>query len=129
MVKLLRRCFGIGRTRPPVLAGSTLTPQGERDQPSSRRGTARNAVLISASLFLTACASTPEPKIITKEVKTEVTVACVKSDLNLDPQFPDSDAAIRATPGSAEMLQLLAAGRLLRVQTMKEWVAALKACQ
>lgn len=81
------------------------------------------------SLTLAACASVPEPKIVTKEVRTEVTVACVKSDLNLDPVFPDSDAALRAAPGAGDMLQLLAAGRLLRVQTMREWAAALKACR
>jgi hypothetical protein len=90
-------------------------------------------VVITAAavgLTLTACATPrPEPKIVTQVVKVPVTVACIPPTLNLDPTFPDTDSALRASPGAADMLQLLAAGRLLRVQTMAEWRAALLACR
>lgn len=94
-----------------------------------RSGASRTATLLSISLLAACAGQTPEPKIITHEVKVEITVPCMKSDLNLSPVFPDSDAALRASPGAGDMMQLLAAGRLLRIQTMKEWAAALTACR
>lgn len=127
MMKLLRR-FAPGEQSSPTLAGSSLTPQVDRDQPSSHRGNARNAALLTA-LALAACATHPEPVIKTVTVKVAVIQPCVAKDLNLSPTYPDSDDAIRATSGPDDLLTLLAAGRLLRLQTMKEWSAQLKSCQ
>lgn len=96
---------------------------------ATRKGAFAAAATLSASLFLTACTTPSEPKIRTVEIKVPVVQACLTKDLNLDPQFPDSDAALRASAGAGDMLQLLAAGRLLRIQTMAEWKAALLACR
>lgn len=157
MVKLLRRTTewhakrrrepsGARSARPscrrPTSTGSTSPAEGSTAaRPVSGRTWPATSVtskwtrrswsnaLISASLFLTACTTTPEPKIITKLVQVQVTTPCVTKDVNLDPVFPDTDEKLRAAPGAGDMLQLLAAGRLLRVQTLREWAVALKACQ
>lgn len=121
MVKMLRQ-RGLRAVR---IAGADASKAGAIPVQASRRAA---AILLSASL-LTACSTPIEPRIITKEVSVPVTVACVKSDLDLSPIFPDTDAALKATAGPDDMLQLLAAGRLLRVQTMREWAAALLACR
>lgn len=82
-----------------------------------------------AATSLVACAHAPEPKVRTVTVSVPVTRPCVAKDVDLAPQFPDTDAALRASAGAGDMMQLLAAGRLLRIQTLSEWAARLKACQ
>lgn len=135
-------CGSGRRHRHPVHTNNTLESLGKNAmvKPSpiphglgvlgGKRGRLRDAsVSLAAMVALTACAHTPEPKIVTQVVKVPVAAACIPSDLNLDPTYPDTDAALRATAGPDDMLTLLAAGRLLRVQTLAEWRAALKACK
>ncbi|MBL8771954.1 MAG: hypothetical protein JNK30_11280 [Phenylobacterium sp.] len=55
--------------------------------------------------------------------------ACVPSNLPPAPRYPDSDAALRNAPGAAERYQLLAAGRILRQQRLRQLEAVVEACR
>lgn len=75
------------------------------------------------------CQTPAEPKIVTKEVFVPVTKSCIPAGFRDAPATPDTDAAIKAAPGPGEMLQLLAAGRLLYRQWISEARPILAACR
>lgn len=77
-------------------------------------------------LAMAACAST-RPKPI-QSVATPVPVAC-RPSLAPEPDWPDTDAALRAAPDLFERVRLLAAGRLLRIARDRELTAALEGCR
>lgn len=79
--------------------------------------------------LLAACATRPEPVIRTVEVKVPVPVSCVPVSLRQEPSYPDTDAALKATKEGGDMLRLLAAGRLLREQWLREVRPVLKGCR
>ncbi|WP_340646729.1 hypothetical protein [Phenylobacterium sp.] len=81
-------------------------------------------------LALAACASAPrEPVVKVVEVKVAVPVTCAPKTLGAAPVYPDTDAAVRASPGPGDLLQLLAAGRLLRDQRLAEIEPVIAACR
>lgn len=82
-----------------------------------------------AVFALAGCTTGREPEIRTVEVKTPVAVSCVPKNLGPEPVYPDTDKAIRDTAGADEMLKLLAAGRLLRVQRAKETEPVIAGCR
>ena len=86
-----------------------------------------SVVVLSVSLLLTACASThgSSPQVLTVEVP--VAVSC-RPNLAAEPQWPDTDEAIRSASGLFARVQLLAAGRLVRLAWQRQLSAALKAC-
>lgn len=89
------------------------------------------AALLGAFLFLSlggSMCATPEPTIRTVEVKIPVAVPC-KVDVGPEPQYVDTDAALKAAPDLFARVKLLVAGRLQRIQRDLEKSAALKACQ
>lgn len=87
-------------------------------------------VAVAAPLLAAAsCATTAEPIVRTVEVRVPVPVKCVPAGLAGEPAYPDTDAAIRAQPGPAERYQLLAAGRLLRIQRSAETEPIIRACR
>lgn len=107
------------------LAGTDVASNKSR---SSRQNL--GAALLSASLFLAACATTtPEPKVVTKVVQVPVVRACVPATFPQSPSFPDTDSAMRAAPGAGDLLQLLAAGRILRIERLKDLEAVVSACR
>lgn len=55
--------------------------------------------------------------------------SCVPRGLGPPPRYPDTDAALRAAPGAADRYQLLAAGRLLRLQRLEELERAIAGCR
>jgi len=85
------------------------------------------ALAILSALLLVSCATTSEPRYVTKEVKVPVPVACAVSP-GPDPMYPDSDEALKAAPNVLERVKLLAAGRLLRIAREMELKAAVKGC-
>jgi hypothetical protein len=90
----------------------------------------RAALFLAAAWSLTACATRPaEPIIKTVEVKVPVAVSCVPADLRQEPSYPDTDATVRATAGPDDLIKLLAAGRLLRDQWLREIRPVLKGCR
>lgn len=95
-----------------------------------RRGAFCLHVLATCSI-LAACGTTkaPEPVIRTIEVKVPVPVTCVPSNLGPAPTYPDTDHALRAAPSAPERYQLLAAGRLLRIQRQSETEPVIAGCR
>lgn len=81
-----------------------------------------------ACLTLAACATPSEPRIVVKEVKIAVPVAC-SADPGPDPNYPDTDAALRSAPNLYERTKLLLAGRLLRMGREVELKAANSGCR
>lgn len=55
--------------------------------------------------------------------------ACVPKSLGPAPRYPDSDAALRASPGAADRYQLLAAGRILRQQRLEDLERVVAGCR
>lgn len=82
---------------------------------------------VGAAVFLTACATRPEPVIRTVEVKVPVAIPCA-ADPGPDPVYPDTDAALRAAPNILERTRLLLAARLLRMAREAELKAAVAGC-
>lgn len=85
--------------------------------------------LILAALALAGCQTPAEPQIVTKEAKVPVAKACVPKGFRDPPETPDTDAAIKAASGPGELLQLLAAGRLLNRQWIAEARPVLAGCR
>ena len=83
---------------------------------------------LAACAGLAACAAGPAPpRLDIQTVDTPVAVPCAV-DPGAPPAFPDTDAAIRATPNIYERARLYAAGRLLRLAWEAKLGAALKGC-
>lgn len=81
------------------------------------------------SITLAACATTkPEPQIVTKEVQVPVMVKC-HPDIGPEPDYPDTDARLKAAPDLFSKVQLLVAGRLMRLSRDAVKSAALSACE
>lgn len=87
------------------------------------------AAALLSLLALTACAGKAEPVIRTVTVTKPVTVDCVPKSLTGPPSYPDTDKAIKNAAGPGDMLQLLAAGRVLRQQRLAEVEPVLSACR
>ncbi len=85
-------------------------------------------------LLLTACATTPpEPVVRTVEVRIPFDdPACAREALarmNAEQVvYPDTDEALRNAPNVFAGVQLLSAGRLLRIAREAAWRAAVEAC-
>lgn len=89
------------------------------------------ATLIATSL-LAGCATTPspspEPIIITQEVRVPVAGTCVPADLPAEPTYPDTRAKLLGAKDAAERYQLMGAGWPLRDQRLKELEIAVAGC-
>lgn len=117
MAKLLRRAYD----------GPLFRPLSRWVCPPRKDGLTV-AALLSASLFLTACASTPEPRIITKEVRIPIAIKCA-ADPGADPQFADTPDALKAAADIFVRVQLLLAGRAQRNARITELTAANAGCR
>lgn len=89
---------------------------------------------VALSLALSGCATTaqapPEPVIRTVEVRVPVPVPCpAATRLGPPPAYPDTDEAIGAATGLRRKVQLLLAGRELRMARSEATEAALRACE
>ncbi len=84
--------------------------------------------ILASLLLLTACATDNAPKpITTVTVRVPVNVPC-RPDIGAAPDYPDTDAAIKAAPDLFARVRLIVAGRLLRIQREAELNAAIKGC-
>lgn len=89
------------------------------------------AQLIALALLPAACAggARPEPRIRTVEVQVPVPQPCdAATRLGAPPTYPDGDEALRTAPGLFEQVQLLLAGRLLRIARGQALEEAARAC-
>lgn len=99
-----------------------------------RLRTIQNAALgLAAALLAGGCATAPsepsEPQIRTVTVHVPQPIPCpALAQLGDEPEYPDTDAAIRAADNVAELAFLFATGRKLRIQRLKEYEAAATAC-
>lgn len=80
-----------------------------------------------AALAIAGCASVREGQSPIKEVAIVAPVSCQPA-LGPSPAYPDTDDALRAAPSLFSRVQLLVAGRLLRLARQRELEAALAAC-
>jgi hypothetical protein len=55
--------------------------------------------------------------------------SCVPRNLPAPPRYPDTDAALRASPGAADRYQLMAAGRILRQQRLEDLERVIQNCR
>jgi len=84
-------------------------------------------VLCIGVAFLAACTTTGTPKVETQIVNVPIPVPC-KPDLGPEPDYPDTAAALVGVTDIFAGVQLLKAGRLMRIAREAELLAALKAC-
>jgi hypothetical protein len=80
-----------------------------------------------AGLALTACATTSEPRVVTKEVRVPVPVKCA-TVAPPDPSYSDSPSALKAAADVFEQAKLLLAGRKQRDARIVELKAAVAGC-
>ncbi len=86
-----------------------------------------SVVGIGLVVALGACASGRALSTPPRIVEVPIAVPC-RSTLGVEPEWPDSDQALRAAPDLFSRVKLLAAGRLLRMARIRELSAALKGC-
>jgi hypothetical protein len=77
----------------------------------------------------TPAAAPPAPPLIRPPPPAPARVACVPKTLPKPPKYPDTDAALREAGGAADRYQLMAAGRLLRIQRLNELEKVLEGCR
>ena len=84
---------------------------------------------LAALALLAGCASAPPglQPVQLRTVELPTPVRC-RPELGPDPDYPDTDAALRAAPDLFARVRLLLAGRLLRIARDQEKSAALAAC-
>lgn len=82
---------------------------------------------VACIVSLGGCATRPGPSIDVREVAVPVAVPCA-ADPGPAPAYPDTDAALAAAPDVFTGVQLLKAGRKLRVARESELTAALQGC-
>jgi hypothetical protein len=74
-------------------------------------------------------ATAPAPPLIRPPPAPPPHVACVPRALPRAPRYPDTDAALREAGGAADRYQLMAAGRLLRIQRLNELERVVEGCR
>jgi len=70
----------------------------------------------------------PTAPVVVK-VPVPVKEACVPKNFPKAPKYPDTDAALRDAGGAADRYQMLAAGRLLRIQRLADLEKILDGCR
>lgn len=93
----------------------------------------RNFLALMCVVALAACASTPQPRpdpeIKTVEVKVATPVPCkALASLGPEPDYPDTDAAIKTAPSIGALAKIYAKGRLMRMQRLSEYSVAKASC-
>jgi len=81
-----------------------------------------------AIALLSGCGHTPRPEIRTVTVNVPVPQPCIPATLGDEPDYPDTDAALRAAVDAAERYLLIAAGRTLRIARNNELETAVAGC-
>jgi hypothetical protein len=95
-------------------ACATLKPQVRPEGPSPPSEAPARVVVVTRS------PPAPPPP---------VKVRCVPKAFPRAPRYPDTDAALRDAGGAADRYQLMAAGRILRIQRLTELEKLVDACR
>jgi hypothetical protein len=85
------------------------------------------ATAVALCAMLCACASKESAPLDVHTVKVPIPIRC-EVDVGPAPLWPDSDDALRAAPDLFHRVQLLVAGRLLRMAREQELTVALEGC-
>ena len=87
--------------------------------------------ILALAAALAGCATTtpPEPVVRTVEVRVPVAVQCVPKGTPEPPAYVDTDAALKAAAGPEDRFQLLAAGRIQRIQRQAVTEPILRSCR
>lgn len=99
---------------------------------NSKYGWATKASFIAVSIVsLCGCASLakPEPVIKTMRVEVPVAVQCVPKTTPEPPTYVDTDAALKSAAGPEDRFQLMAAGRIQRMQRQAITEPIISACR
>jgi len=103
----LAGCAAVTRKAPPSIAVATPEPAPAAPE---------------------AAAPLPEkPRVVIRKVPTPV--SCVPKNFPRAPRYPDTDAALKNAAGAADRYQLMAAGRLLRMQRLAALEKVLEGCR
>jgi hypothetical protein len=86
------------------------------------------AALILA-LALGGCLHNDAPPPPPKKIYITVPTTCVPENLKSEPTYPDSDEALKAAKDGAERYLMVAAGRKLREQRLRELEPVIGACK
>lgn len=111
----------------PELRRHSRVTQGG-DEPQARKRWVTCAGAAAVSLLLTACATTPEPRIEIREVKVPIAVKCAV-DPGPESPFSDTPEALRSAGDLFEKVKLLLAGRAQRDARLVELKAANAGCR
>lgn len=89
--------------------------------------------MAALGVLLAGCGATskrpPEPMIVVKEVKVPVAVTCVPEKLGAEPNYVDTDEALRSAAGAEDRYQLIYAGRKQRIARAAEVEPVIKTCR
>ena len=80
-----------------------------------------------SALFISGCATTSEPQIVTRDVLIPVRTPCTLTP-PVEPEWADTDEALRDAPDHISRVRLLVIGRLQRVAHDQELHAYATAC-
>lgn len=84
-------------------------------------------ICLVACLALVGCATTSEPTVRTVEVRVPIHAPCTATP-PAEPDFADTDDALRQAPNHIERVKLLLIGRLQRIAHDAELHAYAQAC-
>ena len=87
----------------------------------------RTALAALACLALVGCAHNSEPTVRTVEVLVPVRAPCTATP-PVEPEWADTDQALRDAPSHVERVRLLVVGRLQRIAHDQELHAYASAC-
>jgi hypothetical protein len=87
----------------------------------------RTAIVFLA-LLLAGCATDQPGKIEIRTVNVPVPIHC-KPNLSKEPDYPDTDQALRNAPNIFERVKLLLAGRKIRTARTNELETAITGCE
>jgi hypothetical protein len=87
----------------------------------------RFGALFGVCFTLSACTSAGGGVPTVRTLDVPIAVPC-RADIGPEPEWPDTDRALKSAPDLFARVRLLAAGRLLRIARDRELSAALEAC-
>lgn len=113
-------------SRPLSLSAPTLR---RVTRPLKRKGFSLKtpAIFCILALSLTACATTSEPAVRTVEIKVPVRTPCTLTP-PVEPEWADTDEALRDAPDHVARVRALVIGRLQRIAHDQELHAYATAC-
>ncbi len=96
---------------------------------ASLKSKAPTSALVAAPPPTVPALAAPSPLPVVVKVPVPVRESCVAKNFPHSPKYPDTDAALREAGGAADRYQLMAAGRLLRIQRLADLEKMMDGCR